>query len=90
MDRSLLRQQAQRAALAKRVEHKPFQRAGLPEAPAPTPQFAPLVKAAPRQNNIGNVVERGPEALRWRNTDSGVVRSTGRNDNTYSDWRWGS
>ena len=88
MDRSLQRMQAQRAALAKRVEHKAFQRANIePEAPA-KPTFAPVVKAAPKQNNIGNVAPQLPQPLKWNNTE--VVRSDGRNDNTYTDWRWGS
>lgn len=87
-DRSLQRMQAQRAALAKRVEHKPFQRVGVEPEPPAEPTFAPVVPTAPKQSNIGNVVPRLPEPLRWNNTE--VVRSNGRNDNTYTDWRWGS
>lgn len=88
IDRSLQRMQAQRAALAKRTEHKAFQRVGVePEAPA-KPTFALVTREAPKQNNIGNVVPKLPQPLRWHNDE--VVRSTGRNDNTYTDWRWGS
>jgi hypothetical protein len=79
--------EAQRASLAKRVEHKPFQRVGVTtEVPGPT--LPPVVRAEPKQNNIGNVVPQLPKPLKWNNTE--VVRSTGRNDNTYTDWRWGS
>jgi len=88
IDRSLQRMQAQRAALAKRVEHKAFQRVGVAaEAPA-KPTFAPVVRKAPKQSNIGNVVPQLPQPLKWNNTE--VVRSDGHNDNTYTDWRWGS
>ena len=88
IDRSLQRQQAQRAALAKRVEHKAFQRVGLTTEPT-EPQFSPVVKLAPQQNTIGNIIPQAPQPLRWHNTDN-VVRSDGRNDNTYTDWRWGA
>ena len=87
VDRSLQRMQAQRAALAKRTEHKPFQRVGV-VTEVPGPSFPPMVKEAPKQNTIGNIIPEAPQPLRWRNTD--VVRSDGRNDNTYTDWRWGS
>lgn len=87
VDRSLQRMQAQRASLAKRVTHEPVTRVGVKQF-IPGPTFAPTVKAAPKQNNIGNVVPKLPQPLRWHNDE--VVRSTGRNDNTYTDWRWGS
>jgi hypothetical protein len=88
VDRSLQRMQAQRAALAKRTEHKAFQRVGVTVEPV-LPQFPPTVRSAPATNVIGNVIPQAPQPLRWHNTDN-VVRSTGRNDNTYTDWRWGS
>lgn len=88
MDRSLLRQQRQRAALAKRTHSGPVQRVGV-TTDVPGPQFPPVVKAAPSQATLGNVIPEPVKPLKWHNTDN-VVRSTGRNDNTYTDWRWGS
>jgi hypothetical protein len=90
IDRSLQRMQAQRASLAKRVEHKAFQRVGV-EAEAPAkPTFPPVVKVAPKQNNIGNVVPQLPEPLHWKNTDQPVGRRE-RNNGEYNysncDWR---
>jgi len=89
-EQSLQRQQAQKAALAKRAAYAPIKRVGVVEF-VPGPTFAvKATRETPQQNGIGNQVKRNPQALRWQNMDSEVVRADHNNsDYNYSncDWR---